>query len=214
MKKLLVLGICGLVLTACNRADKPRTGGNPATKEESKGAKPFVSIANKTPKILKKYHVVLETSMGKIELGFYPDVAPEHVRNFLRLSQAGFYDHTAWHRVVRKFVIQAGDLGTRNPPLQAMDMMAVRRLQPEFSRLKHKEGILSMARGEALDSAETSFFICLAPQPKLDNKYTIFGEVISGMDTVTKIAEVPVGINSRPRDRIEIVRAEVIEVKP
>ena len=214
VKKLLVLVICGLVLSACNRADKSQTSGNPASKAESTQTKPFVSIAGKTPEELKKCHVVLETSLGKIELGFFPDVAPEHVRNFLRLSQAGFYDHTAWHRVVRKFVIQAGDLGTRNPPLQAMDMMAVRKLQPEFSRLKHKEGTLSMARGEALDSAETSFFICLAPQPKLDNKYTIFGEVISGMDTVKKIAEVPVGVNSRPRDRIEIVRAEIIEAKP
>ena len=214
MKKLLVLGICILALSACNRPDKSQTSGNPATKGEGPGTRPFISIAGKTPEELKKYHAILETSLGRIELGFFPDVAPEHVRNFLRLSQAGFYDHTAWHRVVRKFVIQAGDLGTRNPPLQAMDMMAVRKLQPEFSRLKHKEGTLSMARGEALDSAETSFFICLASQPKLDNKYTIFGEVVSGMDTVKKIAEVPVGVNSRPRDRIEIVRVGVVEAKP
>ena len=214
MRKLLVLGVCGLILAACTGTDKSRTNGKPAAKEENKQAKPFVSIAGKSPEELKKYHVILETSMGKIELGFYPEVAPEHVRNFLRLSQAGFYDHTAWHRVVRGFVIQAGDLGTRNPPLQAMDMMAVRKLQPEFSRLKHKEGTLSMARGEAPDSAETSFFICLAAQPKLDNKYTIFGEVVTGMDTVNKIAAVPIGVNSRPRERIEISRAEVVEVKP
>jgi peptidyl-prolyl cis-trans isomerase B (cyclophilin B) len=210
MRRQWALWICGLLLISCSR---PEPAKEPAAKEDAKTATPFISFSGKTPEELKKYHLILETSLGKIELGFFPEVAPEHVRNFLRLSQAGFYDHTAWHRVVRGFVIQGGDLGTRNPPLQAADMMAVRKLQPEFSRLKHKEGILSMARGDTPNSAETSFFICLAPQPKLDNKYTIFGEVVSGLDTVKKIAEVPVRENGRPWERIEIVRAEVVEAQ-
>jgi peptidyl-prolyl cis-trans isomerase B (cyclophilin B) len=202
--------MCGLLLISCANPD---TAKKPVVTEERKTAPPFISFSIKSPGELKKYHVILETSLGNIGLGFFPGVAPEHVRNFLRLSQGGFYDHTAWHRVVRGFVIQGGDLGTRNPPLQAADMMAVRRLQPEFSRLKHKEGILSMARGDTPNSAETSFFICLAPQPKLDNKYTIFGEVVSGLDTVKRIAEVPVRENGHPWERIEIVRAEVVEVQ-
>ncbi len=212
MKRLFLLGFCACLFVSCKRSENPLPSSGQAALEEPKSSKTFISFSGKTSAELKSYHVVLETSLGKIELGFYPDIAPEHVRNFLRLSQSGLYDHTAWHRVVKGFVIQGGDLGTRNPPLQAMDAMAVRKLQPEFSMLKHKEGILSMARGEGLDSAETSFFICLAPQPKLDNKYTIFGEVVSGMDTVKRIAQVPVGEKSRPRDRLEITRAEVIVV--
>ena len=125
----------------------------------------------------------------------------------------GFYDHTAWHRVVRNFVIQGGDMGSRNPPLQIAESSGIRRLQPEFSKLKHVEGILSMARGEALDSAETSFFICLAPQPVLDNKYTIFGRVVSGMDVVGKISNVPLE-GSKPRERVELIGAEIFEVSP
>ena len=123
----------------------------------------------------------------------------------------GFYDHTAWHRVVRNFVIQGGDMGSRNPPLQMAEASGIRRLQPEFSKLKHVEGIVSMARGEALDSAETSFFICLAPQPVLDNKYTIFGKVVSGMDVVAKISNVPLE-GSKPRERVEVIGTEILEV--
>lgn len=123
----------------------------------------------------------------------------------------GFYDHTAWHRVVRNFVIQGGDMGSRNPPLQMTEASGIRRLQPEFSKLKHVEGIVSMARGEALDSAETSFFICLVPQPVLDNKYTIFGKVVSGMDVVAKISNVPLE-GSKPRERVEVIGTEILEV--
>ena len=125
----------------------------------------------------------------------------------------GFYDHTAWHRVVRNFVIQGGDMGSRNPPLQIAESTGIRRLQPEFSKMKHIAGIVSMARGEALDSAETSFFICLAPQPVLDNKYTIFGKVVSGMEVVAKISNVPLE-RSQPRERVEVIGTEILEVTP
>jgi peptidyl-prolyl cis-trans isomerase B (cyclophilin B) len=182
-------------------------------KPEEKTIPTFVSFSVKSREELKNFHVVLKTSLGEIELEFFPDVAPVHVRTFLQLSQLGFYDHTAWHRVVRNFVIQGGDLGTRRPPLQIQEYeSAVHPIQPEFSRLKHVAGTLSMAHGDKPGSALTSFFICLAAQPRLDNQYTIFGKVYSGMETVNKIASVPTGRNSQPRERIELIQAQVLEI--
>jgi peptidyl-prolyl cis-trans isomerase B (cyclophilin B) len=171
---------------------------------------------SQTPKAeLNNYHVRLETSMGNIEVDLFPHFAAEHVRNFLRLSKLGFYDHTEWHRVLRGVIVQGGDLRTRNPQLPPEQIARyVCHLRPEFSQLKHEEGTLSMARAQALDSAMTSFFICVIPQPSLDEKYTVFGKVVSGIDVVRKISMVPVGKNERPRTRIELIRAEVIELRP
>jgi len=197
----LLMGVLALAILSCDsqpqiRHDPVKTG--------------FVRFTEKSPQELRGFHAVLHTSLGKIEVEFLPDIAPEHTRNFLRLSQLGFYDHTAWHRIVRGFVIQGGDMGTREPPLQPAEFESgVKRLKPEFSSLKHIEGTLSMARGEELDSAETSFFICLAPQPVLDGKYTIFGRVVHGMDVVKKISDVPLD-KSKPRQRVEIVRVEIL----
>jgi peptidyl-prolyl cis-trans isomerase B (cyclophilin B) len=169
-----------------------------------------------TPKAqLNNYHVKLETSLGGIEVDLFPHFAPEHVRNFLRLSKLGFYDHTSWHRVIPGVAIQGGDLNTRIPPLSMEERRHyVRRLQPEFSQLKHEEGTLSMARAQALDSAETSFFICVIPQPSLNEKYTVFGKVVEGMDVVRQIASVPIGKNNMPKKRVELIKAEVVEIKP
>jgi peptidyl-prolyl cis-trans isomerase B (cyclophilin B) len=200
------------LLMACNSGNAPRGQKSQAGATSVPKSPGFISFSGKTPEELKIYHVILETSEGKIELAFFPEIAPAHVQNFLRLSQAGYYDHTSWHRVVRKFVIQGGDLATRTPSVAAEMASGVRRLQPEFSKLKHVAGILSMARDKELDSAKTSFFICLAPQPVLDNKYSIFGRVVSGMDTVEKIASVAVGKGGKPLDRVELIRAEIIEV--
>ncbi|HVN80469.1 MAG TPA: peptidylprolyl isomerase [Terriglobia bacterium] len=164
---------------------------------------------------LNNFHVRLETSMGDIEVDLFPHFAPEHVRNFLRLSKLGFYDHTSWHRVVPGTIVQGGDLGTRIPPLRPEERTRyVHPLQPEFSQLRHEQGTLSMARAQALDSAETSFFICVIPQPSLDDKYTIFGKVVSGMEVVKKIASVAIGKNEMPKKRVELLKAEVVEIKP
>ncbi len=197
-------------LLACG---ENRQNNLPGDRPKEKIAPTWVSFSVKSREELKNYRVVLKTSLGEIELEFFPDVAPVHVRTFLGLCQLGFYDHTAWHRVVRNFVIQGGDLGTRHPPLEIQEYeSAVRPLQPEFSRLKHLAGTLSMAHGDKPGSASTSFFICLAPQPKLDNQYTIFGKVYSGMETVNKIASVPTGKNSQPRERIELIQAQILEI--
>jgi len=173
---------------------------------------PPIPFAEATKEEMKRCHVLLDTSLGKIEVELYPEVAPEHVRNFLKLCKAGLYDGTSWHRIVPGFVIQGGDLSTRVPPLPPERLgKFVKNLQAELSELKHEKGTVSMARGEALDSASTSFFICLAAQPSLDAKYTIFGKVISGEDVIDKVAAVPLVEQEKPKDRIDLIHAEVVE---
>ena len=162
---------------------------------------------------LKSFRVRLETSLGNILIELSPDVAPETCRNFLKLSKVGLFDGTTWHRVVPGFVIQGGDLSTRATPIPAEQMSKyVKNLQPEFSEVKHVKGTVSMARGDAPDSASTSFFICLADAPSLDGKYTAFGKVIEGIEVVDKIAAVPLD-GEKPKERIELIRAIVEEVK-
>ncbi len=175
---------------------------------------PAIPFADATSEEMGRYHVLLETSLGKMEVELYPKEAPEHVRNFLRLSKTGLFDNTSWHRVVPGFVIQGGDLGSRTTPVTATQMTKfVKNLKVELSNLKHEKGTLSMARGEALDSASTSFFICLAPQPTLDGKYTVFGKVVNGVDVLDQIAAVPLVENEKPKERIDLIHAEVVEVK-
>lgn len=172
-----------------------------------------IPFAEATAAEMKKFRVVLETTMGNIEIDLYPDIAPEHVRNFLRLSKAGLYDNTIWHRVVPGFVIQGGDLSTRGAPATAQQMSKyVKNLMVEIGGVKHEKGIVSMARSDALDSATTSFFICLGDLPTLDGKYTVFGKVSSGMEVVDKIAAVPVE-EEKPRTRVDLIHAQVIETK-
>ncbi|HEY6329871.1 MAG TPA: peptidylprolyl isomerase [Blastocatellia bacterium] len=152
--------------------------------------------------------VLLVTNMGELTLEMDPDIAPETVRNFLMLVQSGWYDHTAFHRVVPGFVIQGGLGETRaGQPTHPADRW-VHRLQPEFSNRNHVRGVLSMARGVAVDSATTSFFIMLGSAPHLDGKYTIFGKVTGGFDVLDAIEKVAVD-HEEPRSRIEIIEAAV-----
>ncbi len=212
MKRLILILGAVFFLAACGgKGSTPPQQDEAREKAKKKPASIF--FPEKTPQELKQYHVILHTTEGTLEIEFLTEVAPEHARNFLKLSQAGFYDHTAWHRVVRNFVIQGGDMGTRNPPLQQADIVGgIRRLAPEFSKLKHMEGTVGMARGKELDSAETSFYICLAPQPVLDNNYTIFGKVVSGMETVRKISSMGIGKNGKPLERVELEKAEIVDL--
>ena len=152
---------------------------------------------------LSAYRAVLETSMGNITLEFAPDRAPEHVRNFLRLAQAGFYNGMGVHRVAKGFVIQSGYLPSRSEPLSESQQRVVRNLQPEFNDTTHVKGTVSMARGDNPASADTSFFIVLGPSPVLDGKYTAFGRVVDGLPVVEAIEQVPVN-GEAPVTRIDI----------
>jgi peptidyl-prolyl cis-trans isomerase B (cyclophilin B) len=157
---------------------------------------------------LGSYRVVLETTAGAITVEMRPDRAPEHVRNFLRLASAGVYDGTAFHRVVRGFVIQGGSMNGRREPLDERAQRFVRTVPPEFNDIPHVKGTLSMARGDDPASASTSFFICTAPAPALDRVYTAFGRVVAGMAVVEAIEAAPVD-GERPTERIELLRARV-----
>jgi peptidyl-prolyl cis-trans isomerase B (cyclophilin B) len=167
-------------------------------------------FANDTPEQLAAHRAVIETTVGSMTLGFDAGRAPEHIRNFLRLAQAGVYDGTDFHRVVHGFVEQAGALNTRSAPLTERQRKLVHTLQPEFSDAKHVRGILSMARGDDPASATTSFFIVLGDAPSLDGKYTVFGRVVDGMDTVAKIEAAPVNGES-PVTRIDILHVRVLQ---
>jgi peptidyl-prolyl cis-trans isomerase B (cyclophilin B) len=151
---------------------------------------------------LARYRAVLDTTAGAITLEFFPDRAPEHVRNFLRLAQAGVFDGTAFHRVVRGFVAQGGALNTRGP-LTEKQQALVHTLQPEFNDTKHVKGIVSMARGDDPASATTSFFIVTGDASSLDNKYTVFGRVVDGMAVVDAMDQAPVD-GEAPVTRIEL----------
>lgn len=150
--------------------------------------------------------VVLRTSLGDITLTMAPDLAPEHVRNFLKLVESGWYDHTAIHRIAPGFVIQAGLGATRRGGAGHSADRWVHNLKGEFSQEKHIRGVLSMARGEDPNSASTSFFIVLGPAPHLDNRYTIFGRVLDGLDVLDQIERLP-REGETPRGRIEIIEA-------
>jgi peptidyl-prolyl cis-trans isomerase B (cyclophilin B) len=152
---------------------------------------------------LSAYRAVLETSMGNIVLEFAPDKAPEHVRNFLRLADAGVYAGMGVHRIAKGFVIQSGYLPSRSEPLSESQQRLVRNLQPEFNDTPHVKGTVSMARGADPASADTSFFIVVGPSPVLDGKYTAFGRVVDGLPVVEAMEQVPVN-GEAPVTRIDI----------
>jgi cyclophilin family peptidyl-prolyl cis-trans isomerase len=157
---------------------------------------------------LAQYRAILETPVGPITVAFFPDKAPEHVRNFLRLAQSGVFDGTAFHRVVRGFVIQTGALNTRGP-LTEKQRKYVHTLKPEFSDTPHVKGILSMARGDDPASATTSFFIVTGNASSLDNKYTVFGRVVDGLPVVENIEQSPVN-GEAPVTRIELTKVRIV----
>ena len=167
-----------------------------------------------TPKEIKKMletKAVIETKLGDIEIKFFPDVAPNHVSNFIGLAKKGFYDGTIFHRVIPGFMIQGGDPNTKNPDRSQHGMGGPGyAVKAEFNEKPHKRGVLSMARAADPDSAGSQFFICVANASFLDRQYTAFGEVVSGMDVADKIVSQPRDKRDNPNDRIEM-KVRIVE---
>jgi len=154
---------------------------------------------------LKKMRAVIETKFGDIEIKFFPEAAPGHVENFIKLAREGFYDGTIFHRVIPGFMIQGGDPNTKGPDTSTYGMGGPGwTIKAEFNDIPHKRGILSMARSQHPDSAGSQFFIVVKDSPFLDGQYTVFGEVTSGMETADKIVNLPRNRSDMPDERVEM----------
>ena len=154
---------------------------------------------------------MIETNLGTIELKFFPDVAPNHVKNFVDLAKKGFYDGTTFHRVIPGFMIQGGDPNSKNPDKSRHGMGGPGyTVKAEFNDKPHKRGTLSMARAQDPDSAGSQFFICVADAAFLNKQYTAFGEVISGMNVADKIVNQPRDKRDNPNDRVEM-KVKIVE---
>jgi len=160
---------------------------------------------------------VLKTSAGEMVLEFWPEVAPKTVENFKALAQKGYYDGTAFHRIVKGLMIQGGDPLTKDPSRE--DDWGTggpgHTIKAEFNDRKHQRGVISMARSQNPDSAGSQFFICLADAAFLDRKYTAFGRLVRGDDVLGRIGDTPVamsnsGEKSKPLTRIAVETIRIV----
>lgn len=160
---------------------------------------------------------ILETSAGRMTVEFWPDAAPNTVENFKKLARQGYYNGTAFHRIVKGFMIQGGDPLTKDLSKSASWGTGGPgyKIRAEFNDRSHVRGVLSMARSSDPDSAGSQFFICLADATFLDGKYTAFGQVVEGDDILGAIGDTPVtagpgGEKSRPTTRVELRSVEIV----
>ena len=155
----------------------------------------------------------IETNLGTIKFKLLPELAPEHVRNFVQLAQSGFYDGTLFHRVIPGFMIQGGDPNTKNPDLKSQWGMGGPgyNIKAEFNSRSHLRGIISMARSQDPDSAGSQFFIVTSDSTFLDREYTVFGEVTVGMDVADKIVKLPRDGNDCPQQEAKMIKIGISE---
>lgn len=153
---------------------------------------------------------VIKTTEGEMVVEFWPDVAPKTVENFKKLAANGFYDGTAFHRIIKGFMIQGGDplsktddprVGTGGPGYQ---------IKAEFNNKKHLRGVLSMARSQDPNSAGSQFFICHGDPTFLDGQYTVFGKLIKGDDVLEKIATTPTNPGDKPKKRMGVESVKLV----
>jgi len=170
----------------------------------------------KEPSAAGTPRAIIHTNYGDMTVEFWPDVAPRTVENFLKLSRENFYNGTAFHRVIKGFMIQGGcpnsKIGARGAPGTGGPGYQVK---AEFNNRAHVKGVLSMARSSDPDSAGSQFFVCHGDASFLNNNYTAFGKLVAGEEVLNKIAVVVcVGPErSTPTERVEITSVEIVEAK-
>ena len=194
----------GLALAQGSPSQTPAAGAPPDAKsapEKGSMDKPAA----------KKEVAVIKTNLGTIVFEFLPDVAPKMVANFKELAKSGFYNGTTFHRVINGFMIQGGDpLSKDNDPTNDGTGEGPRKMPAEFTtKYSHSRGMVSTARASDPNSGSCQFFIVQKDSTFLDNKYTIFGRVLEGMDVVDKISLVPKDRNDRPLQNVVMEKVTV-----
>jgi peptidyl-prolyl cis-trans isomerase B (cyclophilin B) len=187
--------LCGLAVSAEDKAP---------TKTDKKET----PVSNTTNEV-----AVIKTVAGDMVIEFWPDVAPKTVENFKTLAKKGFYDGTAFHRIIKGFMVQGGD------PLTKDDTKQNRwgtgdpgyKIKAEFNERSHKRGVISMARSQDPDSAGSQFFICHGDPSFLDRQYTAFGKLIQGDDVLEKLATTKVGSQDRPDKRQGVESIKIVD---
>ena len=206
MKRLLVNTVLSFALgtLAAIAQEKPQD------KPKEKETKP-VSTAT-TNEV-----AVIDTTKGTMVIEFWPDVAPKTVENFKKLSRDKFYDGTAFHRIIKGFMIQGGDPLTKDKAKEAMWGTGDPgyKIKAEFNNRSHQRGVISMARSSDPDSAGCQFFICHGDASFLDRQYTAFGTLIRGDDVLEKIGTTPTGRGgggeaSKPLERVEVKSIKIV----
>lgn len=159
----------------------------------------------------KAPRAIITTKFGQMELVFFRELAPKHVESFLNLAKKGFYNGTLFHRVIPGFMIQGGDPNTKDPSKRHLYGMGGPgyTLPAEFNRIPHERGIVSAARSADPNSAGSQFFIMVGKAPSLDGQYTVFGEVVKGIEVADKIVGQPRDPRDNPLERVEMT----VEVK-
>jgi peptidyl-prolyl cis-trans isomerase B (cyclophilin B) len=155
---------------------------------------------------MKEEVAVLSTRHGDIVIRLYSDIAPKHVESFKKLASDGFYNGTSFHRVIPNFMIQGGDPNSKDESKRHLHGTGGPEysIPAEFSDKKHLRGIVSAARSQNPNSAGSQFFVCVADSPWLDGQYSVFGEVISGMEAADLIVAEPRDEKDNPKNRIEV----------
>jgi len=211
MRTFIIFAVSAiLMVTSCKSGPKSQPAETTEPAQAPAVEKP-VELTQELPKWAADYPIggdsvaIISTKFGDIVLEFFPDVAPNHVRNFKYLANKGFYDGCTFHRVIPNFMIQGGDPNSKDT-IRANDGMGGPhwRVNAEFNPKSHVRGTLSMARSQDPNSAGSQFFICVVPRQHLDNQYTVFGRVIKGMDVADTIVGQPRDPRDNPLERIDM----------
>jgi cyclophilin family peptidyl-prolyl cis-trans isomerase len=184
---------------------QPQFSSSKTASKASKGAKKEKSMSDYKDKVAE-----IHTSAGEIDIRFFPDVAPNHVKNFIDLAESGFYNGTKFHRVIPGFMVQGGDPNTKTPNTSSWGMGGSgKNVKAEFNNVSHKRGIVSMARSNDPNSASSQFFIVVKDSTFLDKQYTVFGQVTKGMDVADKIVSAPRNAQDRPDSPVSITSIKI-----
>ncbi|HEV8700748.1 MAG TPA: peptidylprolyl isomerase [Candidatus Polarisedimenticolia bacterium] len=206
---LIACAALGVGLVLAQASATPAPPASPAPPEKPAAPAPEKGTMDKPA--AKKEVAVIKTNMGTIVFEFLPDVAPKMVDNFKDLAKTGFYDGTTFHRVINGFMIQGGDpLSKDNDPSNDGRGDGPRKMPAEFTtKYSHTRGMVSTARGPDVNSGSCQFFIVQKDSTFLDNKYTIFGRVLDGLDVVDKISNVPKDRGDRPLKNVVMEKVSV-----